>query len=217
MTTTHQYPSTPKLLATKRPTVPGVLQDPPADSVLKWRIQEPSPNIHIVILRMGEYLFPRDCKLCTTRCCNDFRNLNAWEKFLERFTVKMSGMFLRLLWCVGVSYRMYLCRTSKSPGAAQVGISDLLKIRELNVFQGWDTIIVWIVVVPLISFGVHEYHIIWQMVVMIDNEAGQRSLTIRDATTEERLRLRKVYVRFSTFVARYSQSSRGFIDNINVG
>lgn len=61
--------------------------------------------------------------------------------------------------------------TSQHPGAAQVHVALLLQVFGAKAAEHRQSIIVWVVIVPLIARRVDEQDIIGKVVVVVDDEA----------------------------------------------
>lgn len=108
----------------------------------------------------------RDAKLRTTRRTNRLWHLNPREELHERVFEILAGVYVL---AVRIGQRMDLLWTPQDPGTAQVNVTLLLEVWELEIAQHWHAIVVGVVVVPLVSLGMDEEDRVGEVVIIVDD------------------------------------------------
>jgi hypothetical protein len=156
-------------------TVPRVLQDSSTDAVAQLCVHDPAPvPLIVALLSLADFLLGGS-KLRTAAHTHIARHLFAGEEVLEGLLVVATSMhsFPVLAFLV---QGLDLAGASKQPCAPDVDISLLLEIWYLEMSKHGQTIVVGVIIVPLVAIWVNKEHVVRELVVMIDDVAGQRAL-----------------------------------------
>ena len=137
--------------------MPRILEYSAARRVVKFCFQQPFSKIEVVLSRSFPDYFPCDCKLSAAVDPHDRWDRFAWKKLFKCFLIRTAGGFT-FSRVPQVIKRPDFSRTSQNPYAAQIDITFLAKIRELEVAKHSIAVIVWIVIMPLPTFGMKEQY-----------------------------------------------------------
>ena len=153
--------------------MPRILEYPAARRVVKFSFQQPFSKLDIVLLRSLPDCFPCDRELSTAVDPHDCWDRLARKKLFKRFLIRTAGSF-SLSRVRQVVKRPDFSRTSQNPDAAQVDITFFAKIRELEAAKHSIPVIVWIVIMPLPTFGMKEKNKVREAIVVVNDITGQR-------------------------------------------
>lgn len=112
-----------------------------------------------------------------TACyANDWRYGGVGKEFEEGRAVGGLSVFGRVKF-FGSFLLRYFGGTAKCPDASEVGVAFSHKVWELNAFEHRNAIVDWVVIVPLVALAVHEYHEVWEVMVMIDYVSNKSNVS----------------------------------------
>lgn len=160
------YPVSEKQTGQKRDhTMPGILHNPPTQLIRQVRLGQPLPKPYIVIPRPFEDLPPRCPELGAARHSNFLGNLRAREQLHKPLLEVLARMNVV---AVGRRVRADLDRTAQDPSAAEIYITAVLEVGDLDAPYHWHAVVVGVVVVPLVALGVDEEDSLGEVVIMVN-------------------------------------------------
>lgn len=80
---------------------------------------------------------------------------------------------------MGITQRVNLNRAAERPGAAEIDVSLFLEIWNTEVAQHGNTVIVWVIIVPLKALGVDEQHDVGEVLVIVDDVSAMEPWSMR--------------------------------------
>lgn len=155
--------------------MPGVLKHPPTDSVTQFSPHNPIAIFLVLLLRPLPNLVLRRSKLRTAAYTNSRWHFFTREQALKGLLVlstRMHGLSVFALF----SQRLDLVWAAEGPGAADVDVAFFLEVRQLEVAQHGETVVVGVIVVPLVAVGVDEEDVVGEGCVVVDYVAAMVSV-----------------------------------------